>query len=63
MGFGEAFDFADPAAIFREHAALSAFENKGERLFDIGGLAAIDADAYEAFEPRLWPQPKRAEDF
>jgi len=59
MGFGRAFDFANPAAIVREHAALSAFENKGERLFDIGGLAAIDADAYQAFEPRLWPQPKR----
>ena len=59
MGFGRAFDFANPAEIFREHAALSAFENEGERLFDIGGLAAIDADAYQAFEPRHWPQPKR----
>ena len=55
MGFGEAFAFHGPAAIFREHAALSAFENGGARLFDIGGLAAIaDAD-YERFPPRHWP--------
>ena len=59
MGFGKAFDYADPAAIFREHAALSAFDNKGERLFDIGGLAAIGTDAYQAFEPQRWPLPKR----
>ena len=59
MGFADAFDFADPAAIFREHAALSALENGGSRLFDLGGLAALDADAYDAFEPRLWPRPRR----
>lgn len=59
MGFAGAFDYTDPAAIFREHAALSAFENKGERLFDIGALAAISGRDYEDFAPRLWPQPKR----
>ncbi|CAG1005509.1 assimilatory nitrate reductase catalytic subunit [Rhizobiaceae bacterium] len=65
MGFGDAFAFDGPAAIFREHAALSAFENEGARLFDIGALAAIaDAD-YERFPPRHWParpngpQPER----
>ncbi len=55
MGFAEAFDFESPSAIFREHAALSAFENDGGRLFDIGGLAAISEQDYEAFAPRHWP--------
>ncbi|WP_379069017.1 molybdopterin-dependent oxidoreductase [Mesorhizobium sp. UC22_110] len=55
MGFSAAFDFAGPAAIFREHAALSAFENKGERLFDLGTLAGMPDADYETFEPRLWP--------
>ena len=32
---------ASAADVFREHAALSAFENDGARDFDIGGLAAI----------------------
>jgi assimilatory nitrate reductase catalytic subunit len=31
MGFGEAFAYAGPADIFREHAALSCFENHGAR--------------------------------
>jgi assimilatory nitrate reductase catalytic subunit len=36
MGFGVAFDFTSPAEIFAEHAALSGFENNGERDFNIG---------------------------
>ena len=33
-----AFDYASPAQIFAEHAALSGFENDGTRDFDIGAL-------------------------
>src|SRR5712664_1122125 len=55
MGFVAAFDYRGPAQIFREHAALSAFENDGERAFDIGGLAALDDRAYDALEPVQWP--------
>ena len=47
--------YASPAEIFREHAALSGFENDGERLFDISGLAALDDDGYDDFAPRHWP--------
>ena len=40
MGWGEALPtMGGPADIFREHAALSAFENEGARLFDLGALA------------------------
>jgi len=60
MGFGEAFDYAGPAAIFREHAALSAFENNGARDFDIGGLAKLSDAAYDALEPTQWPAPESA---
>ena len=38
MGFGGAFAYDSPAAIFREHARLSAFENDGARDFDLGGV-------------------------
>jgi assimilatory nitrate reductase catalytic subunit len=55
LGFGLAFDYRDPAAIFREHAALSAFENHGQRLFDIGALAAISGQEYERLDPVQWP--------
>jgi assimilatory nitrate reductase catalytic subunit len=54
MGF-EGFSGLTPAAMFREHAALSAFENDGARDFDIGGLATLDEPAYDALEPVQWP--------
>src|ERR1700753_1409335 len=41
LGFGAAFDFNSAADIFREHAALSAFEHNGSRDFDIGGFCRI----------------------
>ncbi|MFC5068347.1 molybdopterin-dependent oxidoreductase [Flaviflagellibacter deserti] len=57
MGFGEAFGFRNAASIFREHAALSAFENHGERVFDIGGLADLTDHEFEALKPVQWPVP------
>ncbi len=59
LGAGAAFAFAGPADIFREHAALSAFENGGTRDFDIGDLARISDAEYEALAPCRWPLPAR----
>ncbi|WP_400769822.1 molybdopterin-dependent oxidoreductase [Methylosinus sporium] len=55
MGFGDAFRFRSAADVFREHAVLSAFENDGARSFDIGGLATLSDEAYDALHPTLWP--------
>jgi len=55
MGFKQAFDFGSAADIFREHAALSAFENGGKRDFDLGSLASIDEEAFDTLEPVIWP--------
>ncbi len=55
MGFGDAFGFASAAAIFAEHAALSAAGNDGTRDFDLGGLAALSDDDYDALAPVQWP--------
>ncbi|TIR30994.1 MAG: nitrate reductase [Mesorhizobium sp.] len=57
MGIAEAFSYASPAAIFAEHAALSAFENDGARDFDIGAYAGVDAKTYEELAPFQWPAP------
>lgn len=57
MGFAEAFAYAAPSEIFAEHAALSAFENDGERDFDIGALADIGENAYNQLAPVQWPSP------
>ena len=55
MGF-DGFAYEDPAAIFAEHAALSAFENDGTRDFDLGGLADISAEEYAMLPPTQWPR-------
>jgi assimilatory nitrate reductase catalytic subunit len=55
MGFADAFAYRSVADIFREHARLSAFENGGSRDFDIGGLATLDDDAFNAMAPTQWP--------
>ncbi len=55
MGFVDAFDYQKPADIFREHAALSGFENQGERLFNISELAHLSDSDYEHLTPFQWP--------
>jgi assimilatory nitrate reductase catalytic subunit len=58
LGFAEAFAYTSPADVFREHAALSAFENDGTRDFDIGALAATPDEEYDALAPVQWPLRK-----
>ncbi|MEK0085874.1 molybdopterin-dependent oxidoreductase [Benzoatithermus flavus] len=60
MGWDEAFAWNGPAAIFREHATLSAMLNAGRRPFDLGALATLDSAAYDALEPCRWPLPAGA---
>jgi assimilatory nitrate reductase catalytic subunit len=57
LGWKEHFAWKSPAEIFREHAALSAFENDGKRRFDLGGLASLERSAYDRMAPRQWPVP------
>ncbi|HXH01775.1 MAG TPA: molybdopterin-dependent oxidoreductase [Candidatus Competibacteraceae bacterium] len=70
MGFGAAFPYQSAADIFREHAALSGFENTGysplplrgesRRLFDISALAGVSDAGYAALAPVQWPMPAGA---
>ncbi|WP_376965289.1 molybdopterin-dependent oxidoreductase [Azospirillum sp. A26] len=55
MGFADAFPYESAAELFREHAALSAFENGGTRAFDIGALSGLDDAGYDALAPFPWP--------
>jgi assimilatory nitrate reductase catalytic subunit len=54
MGFS-GFEYANAAEIFREHAALSGFENGGMRDFDLSALSTLDDRAYDALVPIQWP--------
>ncbi|MFE1600994.1 nitrate reductase [Methylobacterium sp. ID0610] len=60
LGHPEAFAWPNVAAVFREHAALSGFENNGTRDFDLSGLAEIADAAYDAARPTHWPVPRKA---
>lgn len=57
MGFGGAFSYNSPAAIFREYAALSVATEPFGRDFDISGLAGISDASYASFLPVQWPVP------
>ena len=53
----DGFGFKTARDVFAEHAALSAFENAGDRDFDIGSFADIDPIAYDSLAPAQWPVP------
>ncbi len=54
MGWPSAFAFDRPADVYREHARLSAYQNDGGRLFNIGHHAAIGNPDFEAMTPHRW---------
>jgi len=58
MGWESAFAWQNPADIFREHASLSAFENDGARVFNLGGLVEISDSQYDELPPVQWPVPR-----
>lgn len=58
MGFEQAFHYQNASEIFREHAALSGFENnpeQGLRDFDISAFAEISQHDYDRLQPVQWP--------
>lgn len=58
MGFQDAFPYQSPVDIFKEHAALSGFENTarhGLRDFDISAFADLAKDDYDHLLPIQWP--------
>ncbi len=57
MGWPGAFAWASPAAVFREHAALSGHANNGRRVFDIGAMADLDDAGFDAMQSFRWPMP------
>lgn len=59
MGFRAGFNFTSPAQVFAEHAALSAFENRGERLFDLSAYTHMTEEAFDQMRPAQWPPNRR----
>ena len=59
MGWPKAFNYRNPAEIFREHAALSGIAGGFGRDFDISGLADLSDPEYAALAPTRWPVASR----
>jgi assimilatory nitrate reductase catalytic subunit len=55
MGFADHFRYQTAHEIFREHTALSAFENDGGRCFNLGAWRDISAQEYADLQPTQWP--------
>ena len=54
MGWGEAFAFPSPAAVFREYAAMTALALRHGKLLDLTGQANISDWDYAAMKPFQW---------
>ncbi len=61
LGWAEHFAWAGPAAIFREHAAVTGLARPSTRVFDISGLADMTDAEYDAMPPTRWPIARRGE--
>lgn len=72
LGFGAAFDYAGPAAIFDEHARLTAYRNTPDRalaapaaaatiprVLNLAGLTGLGPRNYDGLKPLRWPVPRR----
>ncbi|MEM6707457.1 MAG: molybdopterin-dependent oxidoreductase [Pseudomonadota bacterium] len=59
LGFAEGFNFERPGDVFREHAALTAFENDGTRVLNLGALSTLSNDEYDQLAPQQWPTTDR----
>ncbi len=55
LGWKAAFDYAGPAEIFREHAALSGVAGRLGRDFDVSALSDLSDAGYDALVPVTWP--------
>ena len=54
MGFSDAFGWRSSAQVFREWARLTAYENAARPL-NLGPLATLTPQAYDALKPVQWP--------
>jgi len=60
LGFEKQFSYSEVADIFKEHAALSGYENSGKRDFDLSGLQDLSYTEYNDLKPIQWPVTKEA---
>lgn len=60
MGYSDAFDFRNPADIFREYARSTTLPGTRPRLLNLGALGNIRSHSYDMLMPFQWPCPDNA---
>lgn len=55
MGHAEQFNYTNVAAIFDEHARLTAYRNNGTRALNLSGWIGTD---YDSMPPQQWASPR-----
>jgi assimilatory nitrate reductase catalytic subunit len=54
LGWGDAFAFRNPAAIWREYAGMTALARRHQRKLDLSRYAALSDADYDTMEPFQW---------
>ena len=54
LGYGDAFDFADQAAVFREYSAMTGLAGEHGKLLELSHWANCSNSEYETMEPFQW---------
>ncbi len=62
LGFEKDFNYQGPVDIFCEHAALSAYKNNNQRLFNLSALTRLSLQQYNDLAPLQWPVLARGSD-
>lgn len=55
MGWAHAFDFANPAEVFREYAAMTQLSVDFDKDLDLTPLAGMTDGEYDRMTPKSWP--------
>ncbi|MDV7341099.1 molybdopterin-dependent oxidoreductase [Terasakiella sp. A23] len=55
LGYEDQFPYDISFDVFKEHVALSAFENEGTRDFDLSGWIELDKEHFDDMVPTQWP--------
>ncbi|RVQ65761.1 nitrate reductase [Croceicoccus ponticola] len=58
MGYGDAFDWSGPAAVFREYAAMTALAQRRGLKLDLTDHARLSDVEYDALQPFRWGEGK-----
>lgn len=61
LGYAEQFPYRSSYDVFSEHVKLSAYENNGQRDFDLSGWLNLSLADFNVMPPTQWPVKKQSQ--